>query len=123
MTYATIFVLPAENVSTYMRNKVIKSFRAHQQDVSCVYHSEELFNRDVTHVSGDELIYCIAFKRQYFMQLIKWIEKQRQLGFNGKIILSIEVESFDYEVIHKFLASGGIQLYPLMNGKKIHFFY
>lgn len=101
------FVLPAENVSTYMRNKVIKSFRAHQQDVSCVYHSEELFNRDVTHVSGDELIYCIAFKRQYFMQLIKWIEKQRQLGFNGKIILSIEVESFDYEVIHKFLASGG----------------
>jgi len=102
-----LFVLPPEHVSTHMRNKVIKSFRAHQQEVSCIYQSEELFNRDVAGISGDEIIYCIAFKRQYFVQLIKWMEKQRQIGFNGKIILSIETDSFDYEVIHKFLASGG----------------
>lgn len=102
-----LFVLPPENVSTHMRNKVIKAFRSRQQEVSCIYHSEELFSRDASCLSGDERIYCIAFKRRYFIQLIKWIERQRQAGFNGKIILSIETESFDYEVIHKFLATGG----------------
>ncbi|MBN2897714.1 MAG: hypothetical protein JXO44_02970 [Clostridia bacterium] len=72
-----------------------------------MYHSFQLFQVNWEQKLDEETVICIEFQRRVFIDMMHWIEQVRRTGFNGRILLSMQKEDFDYGVIPKFLACGG----------------
>ena len=107
MDHEFLFVLAPQEVSLQEKSKIKKAYRKHGKEVNCIYHSAQLFQMPWDYDKSRQLTICLEFQRAYFIPMIQWIEKIRRLGFKGTILLSFYLDTFDYEVIPKFLACGG----------------
>ncbi len=102
-----IFIFILDSISLAEKNYLKKEYRKINVDIECRYYDFSLLKVDEVQKYSDDITICIDFKREYFVEIVKWIQKLRSVNFNGTILLSMDKQGFDYNISLKFLAIGG----------------
>ncbi len=105
--YQFIFILPSEEVTVYGRKQIKKAYRNAGKEAVCIYQSPHLFTMPFDKETDKSTIVCVAFERRHFIDFSRWIERSRENGFKGRILLSVEPGTFDFGTISKFMTCGG----------------